>query len=228
MSQSRVLLVIGSAKQSRSTSEALGTYLLDRLSERGFDAETLFLHRSLQRDYRVQAMLAASDRADILVLASPLYVDSLPYLATRALELIALHRNTRVKGKRQRLLAIVNCGFPEAQHTETAIAICRRFAREAGFEWAAGLGLGGGEAINGRRLRKRSGMVRNVVRSLDVTATALADGQAVPEEAARLMARPLMPTWLYTLAGSVRWRRQARAHGARQKLSDRPYEHTEG
>jgi putative NADPH-quinone reductase len=157
-SQGHVLLLVGSAKRPRSTSESLGTYLGERLGERRFEAETLLLHRALKSDasadkkHPCEELLAAADRADVLVIAFPLYVDSLPYLVIQAMEHIArhrkdAHRQARGKGKSQRLVAIVNCGFPEARQNDTALAICRQFAREAGFEWAGGLALGGGEAI---------------------------------------------------------------------------------
>jgi hypothetical protein len=219
-----VLLLIGSAKQPHGNSESLGTYLIERLRERGAEPETMFLHRSLHTDETRAALLAASERADVLVLAFPLYVDSLPYLVIQSLELIAAHRRTSVGRKRQRLVCVVNCGFPEAHHNDTAIAICRRFAHEADFEWAGGLGLGGGEALNGQPLQRSGGMARNVVKSLDLAASALADGKAVPQEAIVLMAKPLVPVWMYMLLGSFGWKRLAKKYGVQHRLYERPYE----
>jgi hypothetical protein len=227
-SQRRVLLLIGSAKRPRSTSESLGTYFCERLGERGFEAETLLVHRALKSDESAD-LLAATDRADILVLAFPLYVDSLPYLVIRAMELIAkhrmdAHRQAGGKLKEQRLVAIANCGFPEARQNDTALAICRQFAREAGFEWAGGLALGGGEAISGRPLPKVKGMARNVVKSLDLAADALAEGKPVPQEAVEAMAKPITPAWAYAWLGGLGWKRQAKKHGTQKTLRDRPYQ----
>jgi hypothetical protein len=121
-------------------------------------------------------------------------------------------------------LAIANCGFPEARHNEPALAICRRFAQELGIEWAGGLALGGGQAINGRSLKDLGGMVRNVIRALDLTAEALATGQSVPVEAVELMAEPLTPAWMYVRLGGLGWRFQAMKHGAHKHIHARPYE----
>jgi len=222
-SQESVLLLVGSAKRPRSTSESMGTYLCERLGERGFEAETLLLHRALKSDNGREELLAAADRASVIVLAFPLYVDSLPYLVIRAMELVAQHRQARGEGKRQRLVAIVNCGFPETHQNDTALGICRQFAREAGFEWAGGLALGGGEAISGKSLSQVKGMARNVIKSLDLTATALAEGKPVPQEAVESMAKPIIPAWMYALLGGIGWKRQARKHGVQKKLYDRPY-----
>jgi hypothetical protein len=219
----RVLLLVGSAKLPRSTSESLGAYLLERLGERGLETETILLHRLFRADENFGGLPAAVESADLLVLAFPLYIDSLPYLVVRALELLARHRAVRTDEKRQQMACIVNCGFPEARHIEPAVAICRRFAEEAGFEWAGGLALGGGEMINGQPLQDLGGRVRNVIRSLALTADALADGKPVPEEAVALMARPSIPAWMYVLVGGIGWRRRARKYGAQRRLKDQPY-----
>lgn len=222
-SNGRVLLLVGSARRPRSTSESLGTYLLEGLRKRGFETETLIIPKIFGSDEARNALLAATDRADILLLAFPLYVDSPPALVIKGMELINRHRHAGQELKSQRLLVIVNCGFPEAQHNNTAIAICRRFSQEAGLDWAGGLSLGGGAAISGRPLVKMGGMVRNVIRSLDLASDALAEGNPIPREAVDLMSKPLIPSWVYMLLGALGWKRQAKRFGTRKKLSDRPY-----
>ncbi len=108
----QALLLVGSPKSSRSTSESLGEYLLARLAEKGFQTERVRILAAVFKQDRIADFLAAVDRADLLVLASPLYVDSLPYPVIRALERIARHRcGHAVSG--QRFLSIINCGFPE-------------------------------------------------------------------------------------------------------------------
>lgn len=220
----KALLLIGSAKRPHSNSESLGTYLIERLKDRGFEAETLFIHRSLKSDDATVALLEAVNRADLIILASPLYVDSLPYLVTKTLELIAEDRYKKERANAQRVTCIINCGFPEAHHTDTAIAICRKFALETGFAWAGGLGLGGGESLNAKPLKELGGMVRNIVKSLDLTTDALSQGNDVPLEAIELMAKPFIPRWLYVLFGGMGWKRRAKRHGAGKMLYDRPYE----
>jgi len=142
--QKRALLLVGSAKRPHSTSESLGRYLLGQLAGRGYETEALLIHRALKSDQGRGELLAAVERADLLLLAFPLYVDTLPALVIRALEAIAEHRRGGQGSGGGRLVAIANCGFPEASHNDTALAVCRRFAAEAGFEWAGGLALGGG------------------------------------------------------------------------------------
>ena len=63
-----------------------------------------------------RALLDAVDSADVLVLAFPIYVDSLPYLVTRTLDLLAEHRQQRSPAAAPRLLCITNSGSPKS-HT---------------------------------------------------------------------------------------------------------------
>jgi NAD(P)H-dependent FMN reductase len=223
-SKKRVLLLVGSAKQNPSTSESLGVYLLEQLRTEGFTTETLFIHKVLLSDKGRRRLLEATVQADIVVIACPLYVDSVPYVVIRAMELIAKDRQVKKDVLEQRLVCIVNCGYPEAYQTDTALAMCRQFAREAGFQWAGGLALGGGEAIGGRPLLKVKGMARNVIKSLDLTADALVTGTPVPREAIQKMSKPLIPNCLYIWFGTISWKRQAKKHGVHKKLYDRPYE----
>jgi len=220
----RVLLLVGSPRGPKSTSESLGAHLLLKLHGYGLKTEKVYIHTSMKSDEDCASLLQAVDSSDLLVLAFPLYVDSLPSPVIAALELIAEHRKASKKPKRQKLVAISNSGFPEARQSDTALAICRRFASETGLEWAGGLAFGEGEAIGGTPLENAGGMVRNVKRALDLTATALAEDKPVPEEAKGLMAKHIVPIWMYVWFAGRRWKRKAKKHGAQNKLHDRPYQ----
>ncbi len=219
----RVVLLVGSARRPRSTSESLGSYLQQRLAEHGFETKTALLHRAFRSEEAWTGMLAATDASDLLVLAAPLYVDSLPYLVVKAMEDIAARRQAQPPQPGQKFVPILNCGFPEAHHNDTALAICRQFARETGFEWAGGLSLGGGPAIDGRQMAEVQGMARHAVRSLDLAAGALAAGEPLPREAVEAMSRPILPARAYTLLGGWGWKRQARKFGTQKALDARPY-----
>ena len=223
-SPKNALLLVGSAKPaSQSTSEALGSYLAQKLAERDIAITTMHVARTMRSEERTAALLAAVDAADIVILAFPLYVDGLPYLVTQALEQIAARRAGETDIQRPLFLAIANCGFPEAQHNATALAICRQFADEAGFAWAGGLALGEGGAISGRSLAEVGGMAHNVVAALDLAAAALAAGEPVPTEAVALMARPFIPASAYMLMGDLGWLMQARRNRALTRLAARPF-----
>ena len=217
------ILLVGSPKGGGSTSEALGRYLLEELEGRKIEPGVAHVLRSLRSEEAKRDLLHSLGGAGLLILATPLYADSLPSGVTRLLEILAAKHNGKDWLGGKRFVALINCGFPEARHCDTAAAICRCFAREAGMEWAGGLSLGGGEAIGGKSLSEAGGVARNARKALDMAAEALAVGLPVPEEAVSLMAAPVVSTWLYTLIGDIGWRLKARRHGTGSRLKDRPY-----
>ena len=119
---------------------------------------------------------------------------------------------------------IVNCGLPEAAQCDTALAMGRLFARQARFDWAGGLALGEGGAIDGKRLEDLGPLTKHVRAALDLAAAELAGVRVVPPEAVGLMARRLMPATIYTMAGNFGWRRLAARNHVRSQLGARPYE----
>jgi NAD(P)H-dependent FMN reductase len=117
------VLLIGSAKrEGESTSAALGSYLCARLQAQGVAITTFAIHRALRTPARTQELLAAIDACDLLILAFPLYVDTLPALTIQALETIAAHRYDAMAAPAPWFLALANCGFPEAAHNDVALA----------------------------------------------------------------------------------------------------------
>jgi multimeric flavodoxin WrbA len=221
----RALLLVGSPRTRKSTSLALGEYMFEQLRSHSIETETIHLHIAMRSPEKTQALLEAVDAADLVALAFPLYVDSLPAPVMGALELIAARRRERDETRRQLFVAIANNGFPEASQNATALAICETFARQAGFAWAGSLALGGGEGIgeSGRPLSEMGGRVTPLKKPLALAAEAVAQGQPTPKTAQDLLAKPVVPHWLYRLAGGHRWRRGAKKYGVRKSLRRQPY-----
>ncbi len=224
-SKKRVLLLIGSPRQQASTSLSLGTYLIEKMQAQGFESQTIFLHKSFKTEGRTKVLLDVVNQVDFIVIAFPLYLDCLPYSVIKMMEIVAQNRRNRKISMTQRLVCIVNNGFPEPHQTDTAIAICMQFAKEAGFDWAGSLKLGGGEAIQGRPLNKVKGMARNVIKSLNIAATALSLGDPVPQDAKALMAKKMVPYFIYRWLGKMHWKRDAKKHEVHKKMDSRPFQH---
>ncbi len=219
----RALLLVGSPKTRKSSSNSLGSYLFDQLEARSIDTETIYLHTVLRSATKMQALLDALDAADLVTLAFPVYVDSLPAPVIEAMERIAAYRQGRDLFRRQLYAAVANCGFPEALQCNTSLAINEIFAREARFEWAGSLALGGGGMVAGLPLADGGGQTLRMRQSLDLAAEALAAGQPITDAAREMMAKPLIPHWAYRRMADVGWLSQARQYGALRKLGRRPY-----
>ena len=219
----RALLLVGSPKTRKSNSNSLGGYLFERLSAQSIKTETVYLHTVVGSPAMMQALLEAVDAADLVVLAFPLYVDSLPAPLIEALERIAAHRQGRDGGRRQFFAAIANCGFPEAIHNDTALAICEIFAGQASFQWAGSLALGGGEIVGGVPLAQKRGQTTRIRKSLELAAEALVAGHAIPKAAQDILRKPSIPHWVYRMFAELSWKRRAKPNGAERSLKEQPY-----
>jgi hypothetical protein len=218
----RAVLLIGSPRTKKSTSASLGGYLFEQLNARGVETQTIQIYTSLNSPERMRAMFQAVDDADLVVLAFPLYVDSHPAPVIATLEKMAAHR--KGQGSPIRFAAISNCGFPEAHHNQTALAICSEFARQNGLTWLGGLALGGGEGlVHGVPLSEMDGRAIPLKKALDLAAEALVQGKPIPQSSRELLDKPVIPNWMYKLFGGYGWKQQAKQYGAQKELKRQPY-----
>ncbi len=230
------LLLVGSPKvQNNSNSALLGGYVLDTMRLAGWNTTMLKPDRSVLQEEGRAALCAAVDRADVVIVAFPLYIDTLPYLVVKAMEVIAEHKR-KSSGKRpQRLFALANNGYPEFHHSIVALANCRCFADRCGMYWAGGLATGAGEMI-GRKHKNGNGQhpegpVRKVFEALEDAGETLARGNTVQYETQRRFTRtpiPFMPfvLWrrMFRTAGNKCWDTQAEQNGVtKEEMYAAPY-----
>lgn len=84
----KALLLIGSPKPYNSTSESLGSYLVNQLDKKGVKTDNFSVYAAIRSDEKLKEMLALIDSSDVIILSFPLYVDSLPAGVIRAFEII--------------------------------------------------------------------------------------------------------------------------------------------
>ena len=84
--------------------------------------------------------------------------------------------------------------------------------------------MGAGEGmIHGTPLNELDGRVVPLKKALDLAAEALAQGQPIPQEAQKLLAKPFIPGWMYRWMGIFGWRQQAKQYGMERSLRRQPY-----
>jgi hypothetical protein len=157
-------------------------------------------------------LLAAIDIADLVLLSTPLYVDSLPAPVIHALYRIATHRAPGAVGRMPSFFSIVNCGFVEPQQNAGAQQMLRLFCGQAHLNPVGEVSLGAGGALT-----------KPVRQAFLQVIEALADGDPIPASVADLTGRRIMPAFLYVLGGNFTWKRQAKANGVRAQLEAQPY-----
>jgi multimeric flavodoxin WrbA len=229
MSQPRnVLLLIGSPRGERSNSHAIGKFLVDKLEEKGLVSEEAFVTHLVNSREGTEKLLKSVDNADIIVLATPLYVDSLPSPTIKAMELIHEHQKAMFPTKSQMLVAIINSGFPEKEQMDIALKIIRNFTQASNFKWGGGIRVGWGMALNSEPLNGKKGMTRKLTAGLSLAAVNLSEGQPMSEKAEELASTLFFPLFvaksMSRLFGNRGWNKLAKENNANAKMYDRPYE----
>ncbi len=224
------LLLMGSPRGERSNSRLIAKFLVEKLEGKGFVSEEAFVTRLVNTREGTEKLLTSVDKADIVVLATPLYVDSLPSLTIKALELINEHRKKVLPTKPQMLVAIMNSGFPEKEQMDIAVKIIRNFAQESDFKWGGGIRVGWGEALNSEPLNEKKGMTRKLTRGLSLASVSLSKGEPMSEEAEDLASALFVPLFLAKIMTKFinqSWNKQAKNNDVKAKMHDRPYEITQ-
>lgn len=210
------LILCGSPKTERSTSREMGAYLARRL-------EGVGVRTSVRSCSPRDTLLADVRAADLLVLSFPLYADGIPARLKEALMGIVADN----PGPKY-CAALVQCGFLESAHNDTAIEMCRLFARDAGFSWLGGLGRGAGGMLAGKPLEDAPAPLQPTRAALDRAAVLLAQGEPFSEEIFQVFRKPPLPRWLYARAADFGFLLQLLRNGTLFSLFRRPYRPTAG
>lgn len=160
---------------------------------------------------------------DVLFLAFPLYVDSLPASLMYCLE--EYEKNYRGWSSKQetrpvqRVFAVSNCGFYEGFQNDTALKMIELFCESAGLKWCGGAGIGTGEMVRGLANVPPEAFIRKpVTRALEKIADSIADPEGKLEK--NIFTQHNFPWILYKLAAEWGWRHEVRKNRLRRKDLD--------
>ncbi len=224
LSMRRAILLIGSAKpRGTSASEALGDALIRRLRSRHWRCEKYFMLRMTKLGRQGSPKLVtAVQNASLLVIACPVYYNSLPALILKGLTDLAdsLPRGTALPA----VLPIIQCGFPESTHTRLAVGIIARATSAAGFPWAGHLALGEGAMMGNGVDLETDRRFRTLCKLFDQVAATLDQGRSVPAALTASLAKPLVSPRLYRWIAQVRWVMSALRRHVFSDLWQRPFE----
>lgn len=210
----RVSLLVGSPKKKNSSSAALGLYLCNQLDSHKFVYQEICLRSVLfEQENNPSYWLDDVLKSDVIIFSSPLYIDCLPSYVFQAFERIYQERKEAGNPKDMQFLSIINSGFPESSQSQIALDICHHFARASKMKWLGGLPLGAGFILAGKDLRKMGWLVRNIKKSLDLSAIAINQGEAIPDEAIRLMGKPILGKKLFRWLGNMGFKQMAKRKG---------------
>jgi ferredoxin-NADP reductase/multimeric flavodoxin WrbA len=207
-----------------STSQAILRHMQPLLEQGAASVQVIAATEFVRGDATARSAAQLCADADLLLVVAPLYWDCLPYTGLQALEQI--HARRRQSGMRPaRLVGVMNCGFLEPEQFRFAFGLLGEFAREAGYTWAGGLAVGGGEAIAGRAL-DRVGMLGSPLRqAIDLGVPALLAGGLMPDAACDSAATQTTPGALYRFFGWWGWQAKRMAHGlSAREVNAKPFD----
>jgi hypothetical protein len=217
----KIVLLNGSPKGRGGTSGSFGDYILNKIPNEGISKETFHVGKTIRKEEKWNDLVLSVKNADTIILAFPLYWDSLPSHLIKGLE--KLYAQKEELGKSQNFYTMVNNGFPEPWHNEIAIKICHRFADKMSFKWQGALNIGGGAAVAGRPLEDTGGMTMKLRQTLDIAAKAMGEGKPIPKEVSDRLSKPMYPAWINTVFGGMMWKKQAKKKGVQTSLKAKPY-----
>lgn len=190
-----ITYIDGSPKTKDSTS----LYLLKTLEQKmGEGCVSLWADA---RQYQIQCLLDMIEKSDAIVIAFPLYVDSIPSHLLHMLEelqplLSAIPRDNT-------LYTIVNCGFYDTTQNQIALSVMKLWSKRSGLTWGQGISAGAGGMA--QVAPAGYGPSANLGKSLDK----LADNVSNKRVSDDLYFEPNFPRFLYRYAANLGWIRQA-------------------
>lgn len=147
---------------------------------------------------------------DALILASPLYADSLPSSALRFLYSFDDFLKEQKYNIKLNVYGIINCGFLEGTQNKIALQILKNFCIRTNLNWNFGIGVGAGEALPGLgKINSPKGMNSKIYSALSSLASSIQLGNKT-SPAQNLFVNPLMPKFIYTMCGNYGWKVQAK------------------
>ena len=204
----KIALICGSPKGANSASHVLLQTL-----QNSFPAGTGCQEFYLNQSQVPEAALSELNNFDALVFAYPLYVDGMPAHLLSCLQQL----ETSFTNK-QRIYAIVNCGFYEGEQTRHAIGILRNWCRKSGLTWGMGVGIGGGGALFSLgSLTLGQGPTKSVGKALQTMLSCILSRKTCDD----LFTTVNMPRFFYKTAGELGWRQGIKKNGGTAKDLDK-------
>lgn len=200
------------------------------LKTTGIKIEFYLFRVSLRNDEKINQMIEAIKKADLIVLATPLYFDCSPYITIQAMEIIAKRGLNSKNNDKKFFFPILNSGLPEQNHFSVALRIYKKFAKDTGFEWSGSLCVGTGQGLSGEEgtpLEEAGMMGKMLLTSLEKIGRSLAEGKTIQDEFVGVVPKTFLKGFLKWLGWIIfkqvyrKWKKNAKKLG--ENVKARPY-----
>ncbi|MCE7743303.1 MAG: hypothetical protein GOP50_12705 [Candidatus Heimdallarchaeota archaeon] len=231
-----------SPRGEKSGSYSLGNYFSSLIEEKGITVKSFHIYKTLRKNEKVDEMIESINESDIILLSTPLYIDSAPHMTIRLMDAITDAKNEgKIEDKNRLFLAILCAGFLEYYHNNLAIKMYKQFAKRNNFTWAGGFPIGAAGTYAHHTIPDlieqlsqlpeddvRSQIYGKPVKILDSVMKAAVEyvikGEIIPKEELQKLEYVSMPLENYVTGGNQSWINWAESIGTAEKLRDKPYE----
>lgn len=192
-----VLVLIGSPRTKESNSEVISNELINKLSSKDINCTRLYLENLAKGQEGV--LEDNINKAEVIILAAPVYENSVPSIVLKAFELLHENKN-KITSQNRSMLVIANSGFCDTEGCKNLIAACSLFSKAMSFQWLGGITVVPGTLIEGGKLGKT---YKNLAKALDFIAEDIYMGRKLSEEAFKLTSKPVINPFIYRVAGRI-------------------------
>lgn len=231
-----------SPRGEKSASYSLGSYVTNLLEGKGITVRSFQTYGILKDSEKTEEMISSINESEIILLSSPLYIDSAPYMTIKMMDIVtAAKQEGKIDDKKRLLLAISCAGYLEYYHNNVALNIYEQFVKKNDFIWAGGFPIGGAgtyamysipslleqlallpeddprNEIYGKPARLLDSVIKLAVEKLS-------KGEIVPKEELQKLESVSIPLETYVEGGNKSWIDWASKIGTVEKLRDKPYE----
>jgi len=193
---------------SQKTGESNSGIILDRLNEIIGEEHEVKVYKSDPKHLTNEALKEIVS-GDVIVLAFPLFADSIP---SRTLKMLIELENTikREQAGNLAMYAIVNNGFYEGKQNHVAFEIIKHWCEHSGARFGGGIGQGAGEMVGQtKQFPINKGPFNNLGRALQ----AMAECMEAKKPFETMYLSPYFPRFLWRFMATRYWHALARKNG---------------
>jgi len=205
----KISLINGSQK----TGESNSGIILDRLNDLIKDKHEVKMYKFYQKSFNNE-MFKDIISTEIIVLAFPLYVDSIPSHTLKMLiELEIILKKEQPKDLI--VYAIINNGFYEGKQNHIAFEILKNWCENSGIRFGGGIGQGAGEMLG---ITKEIPFNKGPFNNLGRTLLSLVEKMELKESFGTKYLSPYFPRFLWKIMSNrLMWHPLAYKNGLSKK-----------
>ena len=218
----KIAMVNGSPKAKDSASGAILSMLKEYCNQ---EVMEISLNKTQMKEQEIAELL----KCDAIVIAFPLYIDSVPSHLLRCLVQVEEYVHLHGLKKEIKTYVIINNGFFQGKQTLPAIEVMKHWADRCGFSFGKALGVGGGGMINYiKTVPEGHGPKKNLTRGLKEIAEDIAQMKTNDTNDNTVSDRIRVfelnyPAWAYKWQGEYGWRLSAKKNGLKRKDLDKQW-----